>query len=196
MKASKQKEQPIYERISSEITGRLAIKPAEAQMLYNYLAGVKGLHVDIGCLWGGTAILAALAGCKHVYTLDIMRAGYWESGDPETGTIPSCGAILDNFMRFGVAHKISVIKGRSDPWLIDVGIKPATVLIDGGHDYEAVKKDIENVTQVCTDYMFIHDYNSGGAHPGITKAIKEADLAEWELVDVVETLAVFLKRKD
>jgi hypothetical protein len=104
----------LYDHIQEHITGRMAITRPEAALMAKYASGA-GLYVEIGCLWGGTAILAALVGAGKVITIDFMRGGFWENGDPACNhLVPSAGIVLDNFARFGVAHRISVYKGESD----------------------------------------------------------------------------------
>ena len=75
----------LYDRISNKMIGRLATFPEELDLLVKYTE-TEGDHLEIGCLWGGTAVLVALAKIKkkvsgHVYTVDFMQGGMWVKGD-------------------------------------------------------------------------------------------------------------------
>ena len=104
----------LYDHISKNITGRIAlISRLEAKVLERYTAR-EGDHVEIGCLWGATAILAALAKKEakvegHVYTIDKMSGGYWQTGDKGYyNRVPTKKTVMQNFERTGTLHDITV----------------------------------------------------------------------------------------
>lgn len=191
----------LYDDISARITGRLAIRREEADVLEFLLKGQAGLHVEIGTLWGGTAILAALAkGKGKVITIDYMQGGYWDTGDPDVVNHPrpSMQAIMDNLIRFKVDRMVDVIKAPSHPWPLDGKQKPVSILIDGGHDYESCSRDWLNAKEIARQYVIFHDYNNAAVlgydpHPGVYRAVNYGpkQCPEWQLHGVYGTLAVF-----
>src|SRR5512139_432686 len=161
----------------SPMTGRLAlISEAEAALLARY-AAIPGDHVDIGCLWGGTAILAALAkrdaGQRgQVLTIDPMTGGWWDSEDPALHLRPTKEIIESNFARFHLHENIQLIPKTSDPWPVARRYRVTSILIDGDHRYEAVAADWRNASATPARYILFHDYNSQ-KHPGVQKAVDE-----------------------
>ena len=191
----------IVESINNNIIGRLAIFGIEeARAIYDVVQE-PGDHLEIGCLWGGTAILAALAKRENnvpgqVYTIDFMQGGYWVHGDPSVGfAIPTQTKVLDNINTFDVADLVTVIKASSNPLPIEKNIRPVSVLIDGGHSYEACLQDWENVNKLDPKFVLIHDYGTG-KHPGVQSVVDEVILkdANWNCVKVVNTMVV-MERK-
>ena len=70
---------------------------------------------------------------------------------------------------------INIIKGNSNKVLIEINLdKIDYVFLDGGHKYETVKNDLENLTQVIHNNGIIlcDDYDLSYA-PGVKKAIDE-----------------------
>lgn len=165
----------LYQEINAKITGRLALlSEAEADLLAQ-VVDIPGDHVEIGTLWGGTAILAALVKERknrrgHVYTIDYMQGGYWQTGDPGCkNAVPTPTAILDNLCKFGIAHRVSVIKWSSYPWPLPERIRPASVLIDGGHDYSSVFHDWISVKALAPRFVCFHDV--GKTHPDVLQVV-------------------------
>jgi hypothetical protein len=187
----------LTQYVMDNIEGRLALMhEGEPELLIKY-ASLEGDHVEIGCLWGGSAILAALAKRKaksegHIYTIDFMTGGYWVDGDPGAKLkVPTMKAVLDNLKTFGVDESVTVLKTFSDPWPLE-DVKPVTVLIDGGHSYEACLKDWENVKAVKPKFVLFHDYATG-KHPGVEKVVDEVVRKDedWRHVETVGTMIVF-----
>ena len=160
----------IFASIKENIEGRICVTPDEADLI---IAAVKDsdLHVEIGCLWGGTSILAALAGAKKVYTIDPMAGGYWDKGDPDSGgKKPSVQAILANFAAFGVADRIQAIRSSSRPWPL-IAMQPDTIFIDGDHSYEGCLADWTVATKIAKRAVLVHDVDE--RHPGVIRVINE-----------------------
>tara|TARA_Y100000590_G_scaffold255870_1_gene287362 strand:+ start:677 stop:1318 length:642 start_codon:yes stop_codon:yes gene_type:complete len=70
---------------------------------------------------------------------------------------------------------INIIKGNSNKILQEIKIEVFDyVFLDGGHKYETVKNDLNNLTKVIKNYGVIlcDDYNLNYA-PGVKKAIDE-----------------------
>jgi predicted O-methyltransferase YrrM len=90
--------------IRNKMNGEMALTDEVAQLLAD-LVGNSEIHIEIGAFWGGSAILAALAGARRVITIESREQFENVTTD----------AILDNFVRCGVAHRISMVKVRSNP---------------------------------------------------------------------------------
>ena len=70
---------------------------------------------------------------------------------------------------------VNIIKGNSNKVLKEINVnKFDYVFLDGGHKYETVKKDLENLTQIVNNNgtILCDDYNLSYA-PGVKKAIDE-----------------------
>jgi hypothetical protein len=180
----------IYDDVSAKIIGRVAIQKAEADYLEKLYSDCRGLHVEIGTLWGGTAIHAALAKpAGMVVTIDYMKLGYWDDGDPDVpGEKLSKGVIFANFDAFMVSDKIKVIEASSFPLPLDFDLIPETVFIDAGHDRSEVLQDWESVKDITQKYVIFHDY---GRLQGVTDAVDSIKDKNWKLKEVFETLAIF-----
>ena len=69
---------------------------------------------------------------------------------------------------------VNIIKGDSNKMLKEISSKFDYVFLDGGHKYETVKNDLNNLTQVINNggIIFCDDYNLSYA-PGVKKAIDD-----------------------
>ena len=70
---------------------------------------------------------------------------------------------------------VNIIKGNSNKVLKEINVdKFDYVFLDGGHKYETVKKDLENLTQIVNNNgtILCDDYDLSYA-PGVKKAIED-----------------------
>lgn len=188
----------LYDEISRKIIGRVAVMPAEAEALSKY-ASLEGDYLEIGCLWGGTAILAALSKIEngvdgHIYTVDFMRGGFWVYGDPGADNeVPSYTKVVLNLKAFAVENRVSVIVSESSPLPLPKGVSPRVVMIDGDHRFEGCMTDWLNAKTLKPDYVMLHDYDE--KHLGVMRAvdqITEHD-SDYKLIEKINTLIVFEK---
>ncbi len=185
-----------FKRLSG-MTGRLALtRELEAECLAQF-AAIPGDHVEIGCLWGGTALVAILAKKDadlpgDVYTIDTMTGGWWDTKDPEIGEPPTFEAVKSNLRKFGVLKRVHVIRAKSDPWPLPETVKPTSIFIDGDHRYEGVSLDWKNASKIATKYILLHDYNSKN-HPGVQKLVDEIAKRDpnWRYIKTYNSIAVF-----
>lgn len=180
----------IYDEISQDIIGRIAISKDEADLLAS-ITKKSSLHIEVGCLWGATAILAALAGAKRVYTVDTMKGWWWETGDPVAKQKPTPEIILENFRKFGVEKQIQAIRSNSNPWPL-LGIYPDTFFIDGDHSFEGFKHDWNIAIQITQKAIIAHDVDN--KHPGIVKALSEISSPLWRESKRVGRSVLFQKQ--
>jgi len=102
---------------------------------------------------------------KTIYYNFIIRS------DPYN--IKSVNKLLRKFEK-----NINIIKGNSNDVLKEINLDGIDyVFLDGGHKYETVKNDLENLTQIVNNKgtILCDDYNLSYA-PGVKKAIDECVL--------------------
>jgi hypothetical protein len=167
-------------RIDRLIDGWMLTTPHDAGVLAQMVKHAGGGdHLEIGTAWGGSAILAALV--KRQWRL----GGKVLCFDPivgDEGIIkhPDGERIIrDNFKQFGLQDEIELITKPFDFDLLN-GRQFSSILIDGGHQYDTVKRDWWGARQAGTKYILVHDYAHEYKHD-VVRAIKE-DCEGWEVV--------------
>ena len=99
---------------------------------------------------------------KTIYYKYIIRL------DPYS--VDSVRRLLKKFQK-----NVNIIKGNSNKVLKEIDVnKFDYVFLDGGHKYETVKKDLENLTQIVNNNgtILCDDYDLSYA-PGVKKAIED-----------------------
>lgn len=89
----------------------------------------------------------------------------------------------------GNRDRIQFIKGDSTKLVLDDGVDVS--FIDGGHDYEVVKQDIERFAPITRTLLLFHDYSDLPMHEGVKRALDEWETDEWEKIDQVDTISVY-----
>ena len=148
------------------------------------------LYLEIGTLWGGTAIIAALAGATKVITIDSMDGLRWHEPDPWfPDEMVTKERILANFHAFGVEDIIELIHAKSYPFPLK-NIYPDITLIDGGHE-EEVGHDWESVKDITKSMVLFHDYGNEKL-PMITHVVNNVANVDpnWKLLGRVDCTAV------
>ena len=162
----------IYNQVNSKI--KMGMNYFDIYILTQAIINSgNGNHLEIGSLFGGSAIIAALT--KKEF--DIGGSIYCIDDTKATGK----DYITDNLKLFGVNDRVSLHIGKSNPFPLQQRFSSA--LIDAGHDYQSCITDWNNVKQVTDKYIIIHDYDPG--HPGVVKASREA-MQEWVPVHLSE----------
>ena len=185
----------VYDHIHKHITGRIAVTREEGKLLFDAIRPGE-LYVEVGCLWGGTAALAAHK-AGHVITIDFMHGGFWSNGDPARGyKIPTPGTLLDNLAGFGVAHKVSVIKKSCEPWPMSDVIKPDIMLVDGDHSFEGCSRDWNTASRLAKRAILVHDYHKEtGDHPGVVSMVDKVAMNDdkWIMAERAQSMLLFLR---
>lgn len=186
----------IVDRVNKRLIGRVALNGDDQALLLAETVAIPGIHTEVGCLWGGTAILAALAKQRanvsgHVFSLDVMMGGFWETEDPEVHKRPAPSDIYENLLRLGVAGSVSVIRASSFPWPLADHLDPVTALIDGDHSYQGCLRDWESLKERVKWKIIFHDYHP--YYPGVLKVIEEHVRPDrnWEECAQVGRMIVF-----
>lgn len=145
--------------------------------------GEVPIAVDIGVARGRSTILLAHAG------LAVVAVSLWD--DPAEGTQEE---FVANARRAGAHGLVAVLRGDSGkvcervmPVLAD---KVALLFVDGGHDYETVRKDATGWTPMMAvgGYALWHDYGQGSKFGGVNKAVDEwleHEAGAWQVIGQV-----------
>jgi len=163
--------------------------PEERELLTQLAKDVPagGLILEIGCLYGGTSAVLALAAPKaNMISIDDFSwspEGYGESSPERT---------RENLAKVG-AKNTEVIKADSrevcKTWNTHINL----LWVDGGHSFEFVYSDLHNFGRFA-DVIAVHDYKNP-AWLTIEKAIETflSKNKEWRIDQVVGMVAVLRK---
>lgn len=186
----------LFIEINRTIAGHVCMHAPEARLLAKavYLAG-DGDHLEIGSMWGGSAILAArvkqhygLAG--KVVCVDPLTDGDCSPGFP--GGHPDEAIVRGNFAMMGVADRLELHTVYSSPWPFDSSRRFASALVDGNHFAPWPLTDWQNVRRVC-DLVLYHDLYPH--EPAVMEAVAiiRAD-PEWQEIEQSGSLAAWRRR--
>lgn len=176
-----------YGLISKNMIGRIAMLPREAELVEKYAALCK-TWLEIGTLWGGSAILAALARDDIQATAIDPMQGYYGEADryDEHERTPSVDAFYENLRIFGVEERVKLIQTSSAPFPFD-GIADG-ILIDGAHDYDSVLHDVQEACKHACKWILAHDTND----EAVNKAVDDGlDWGAWHEVEASPIMRVF-----
>ena len=178
----------IYDDIVSGIDGRIGVSASEAKLI-EFIVKASATHIETGCLWGGTAILAALAGAQYVMTLDPMRGGWWDSGDPVVGKKPTPEIVAANLRHFRLHGRVDVVMERSWPWRFPEAT-PDSFFIDGDHSFDGCYTDWLIASSITRHFVLLHDCDD--LHPGVQQVVGIArHTPGWFFYNQVKSLVVF-----
>lgn len=150
----------------------------------------NGDHLEVGTLYGASAILAALTKQQfglsgRVYCVDPFIDGNIDPTIKELTTFEvSPERVRRNAERLGVSLNVAKmpfaeyeIKGRF-----------ASAYIDGDHSYEGVKADWEKASKHVDRLVFFDDYNDA-RFPGVKRFIDELEEPGWQK-EIIGQIAV------
>ena len=160
--------------VDKRLIGRMALHGYDEAELIAKTVEAPGLHIEIGCLWGGTAILAALAkkmnkAAGHIVSIDYMLGKFWNDEDPEIHKQPIPQDVYMNMIRFRVEGEISVLRCSSYPFPLAGHIKPITAFIDGDHSEKGCRRDWESLKDITETHIMFHDYHK--YYPGVQAVV-------------------------
>lgn len=170
-----------YRHVASKIEGRIACDEPAGVLLQETVAEFPGDYIEIGTLYGGTAILAAMACTGDVYAIDPMD-GYYQTGrrDSAAQMIPSIQIFERNLTTFGV--NVTLFPHKHPPWpgalanhYFGVGF------IDGDHTYEGARADYLALRNRCDCIIF-----DNTEKPEVLKAATEAEEDGWNVLEHLE----------
>jgi hypothetical protein len=173
-----------FEYVNDLIQGHICMTKEEAEVLAKKVC-VDGDHLEIGTMWGGSAILAALVKQDYGFEGKVVVIDPFCDSDGAHGH-PNADIFWSNAEKLGVKDRMELIQEYSHPWPLK-DRKFATALIDGNHNDPWPERDWNNVKE-CADVVLIHDYcHRESAVFALVESI------EWPRVGEVERLVVFEK---
>lgn len=182
----------LFSGINSVMTGHICMHEPEAELLAQVIqyAG-DGDHLEIGSMWGGSALLAAKVKCisglsGKVVCVDPLTDFDCSPGYP--GGKPEKHIIEENFKRLCLSNRLEFHKTYSSPWPFSRKRYFSSALIDGNHFAPWPGIDWQNVSQHAEIVIF-HDYYPH--EPEVTRVVNLA-LADprWRKFDQEGSLVV------
>ena len=181
----------IIKHVKENMIGRIADEQDNVKKMMQYvlLAG-HGNHLEIGTLFGGSAICVALLKIAmgyegDVYCIDPLDGyykgtNYERENDIETNLPINIETVLENAEMFGVIHRIKVVESKSIPFPFH-NVEFSSAYIDGDHWGETPLIDIVNAGMVTSRFIIVDNYDD--KHPDVIKACKMAEqLPDWKIV--------------
>jgi predicted O-methyltransferase YrrM len=162
--------------IHEKIEGRYAGEPYDWGLMSQMIVWANGgNHLEIGTLFGGSAILAALTKREfslsgQVTCVDPLTGYYGNPIDVQSKTNVTADAVRRNADIFGANERIELITKLSQPWPLGER-RFASAFIDGAHDYASVMSDWENCSKFVDGVIQFDNF----------------DLRHYEIAQVVMT---------
>ena len=183
----------IVRHVDNNIIGRLANKYGDIELdnvhvLLDFVSRAGGgNHLEIGTLFGGSAIAVALLKLQLVQTGVIICIdpldGYYKmdgSGKDISGFPVTAEILFRNIEKFFVGDRILVMRSYSQ-LCSNLGIQFSTAYIDGDHKHGTPLRDWLLVEDMVSKYVIFD--NCDDKHPDVQDACEEAeDDPEWECV--------------
>jgi len=183
---------PLVEAI---ISGKFTMEIDNAAAIAQCVSACTGDYLEIGVLYGGSAILAAFFCRGKVYGVDPFG---WGPNQTKHPVVPSAGVVKMNATKFGLHNVIQVFTQTHPPLPPELEDKRFDVaFIDGDHSFDGTMADWQNLKDRVDKYMLFHDVNlshdKSHAAGEVFDIAKEED--EWEEVYRVGKMGV-LRRID
>lgn len=175
-----------FEHVSYFMIGRIAMQPREAELVEKYASQCSS-WLEIGTLWGGSAILAALTRPDiQVTCIDPMHGYYGDKdmADSQKRT-PSVAALQDNLHRFGVSERVTLLEQSSDPF---PEVEADGILVDGAHDYDSVLHDVQAACAHARKWILCHDINDEVVNDAVNAGLA---WGVWREVEASPCMRVF-----
>lgn len=155
----------IFKEISRLIEGRACGNAHKAGILAQVVADSgDGDHLEIGTLFGASAILAAVVKEKYniegrIICIDPLTGYYGLPKDPESQTVPSAKLVMSNADVFGVRDRIELITELSEPWPLPSCLF-ASAYIDGDHKNGQPWRDFLAIQGMVDRYIVFDDLDT------------------------------------
>ena len=200
----------ITNLVKRDIIGRIGnvvrkqvINNVEVVMEYVLRAG-GGNHLEIGTLFGGSAIPVALAKKKYnqpgmVVCVDPLN-GYYQDKWPRANMVDKVTKIpvtpttlFQNIDTFGVGDRVMVLRSKSEVIANLVDMRFTTAYIDGDHWGIEPLNDWNLVRNIVSRYVIFDNYDE--SHPEVKQACALADIdLDWRCV-YQEGISYVVERK-
>ena len=184
--------------IKNKIEGRTIFYPHEAGVMAQMIYDARHSdHVEIGTLFGASAILVAMVKDRfsmhgNVYCVDPLEMRKVTLDDLGTGTKASSDLVMKNAECLGVADRIKIVLAPSYPWPLE-NKTFGTGYIDGDHWNGMPSKDWNNLKDRVKYGIIIDDYCIG--KPEVQDVVMDAfNDPNWTLIQIAGAMA-FLRRR-
>lgn len=160
-------------------------------------------HIDIGTMWGGSAIFVALVKQKFglggkVHTIDPLDEQFFKqhkwylTGDDYL--VPTVDQMLENLKIFGVEDHIIYYQMQSADWPFSE-IRPTSAFIDGAHDFDSVLTDWQNCKSIC-NFVLFHDYTDDTSWKDIKRVVDNHAKTDpdFDLLMRADTCIAFVRK--
>lgn len=139
--------------------GSVFMHDDELRMLTRVIGWAQGDHLEIGSMWGGTAI-AACVGKEQAGQDDakVVCIDPFVETDAATRARPTERTFWENIDAAGFRDKVELHVCPSAPWPLHPDRRFGSVLIDGNHTAPWPETDWESARHV-TDLILLHDVN-------------------------------------
>jgi len=181
------------------------LSPSEAGALYDLARSARGPIVEIGS-WQGRSTAALALGSSAgnsapVFAIDDFRGvlergadGRTIEGNHQQTTPERLRANLDGA---GVNGLVRILAEPAAKALEEIPSQIELLFVDGAHDYESVKADLENYAPRLVDRGWLVCHDVTPTDPGVVRAFDElitARPAEWRICNRIDSSIVAQKR--
>lgn len=183
-----------FQKVSTGMVGRIALTAQSAYFLGAIAGSEEGDHLEVGSLYGGSAILVAVLKTiwkvpGKVYCIDPLDGYYGDNRlDPVRGLAINRYNLETNINRFGMEDKIEIIQAKSVPVPASIrSHKFSTMLVDGVHNGLGPVEDFRKYQKRIKSYILFDNYEA--KYPYVLSAVKEAlDEPGWLTYDRAENM--------
>lgn len=182
-----------YEMAITLRYGRTAMDDEDIELLCQMTQGFAR-HVEIGTLWGGSAIAVALANPDLSIVCIDPFDGYYGTYDKwAQGDTPTIQKVMANIYNFGVEKRIQLVQARSKPWPVEG--KFDTAFIDGDHNYFTVVDDWDSCRWSGCKRIAVHDWDDpdvkAAVEDRITDERKTYEQHDWKVWAQTKRMTIF-----
>jgi hypothetical protein len=165
------------------LRGRACVSDEELDLIARTVAGAgDGHHLEIGSMWGGTAIAAARAKKDAGHSGKIICVDSFIGSDGEWGTA-SPQVFWQNIEAAKVRERVELHVCPSDPWPFRARVKFVSALIDGDHGAPWPQTDWDNVSRVCP-LILVHDVGRDQACTDLHNRL--LDDPDWRVLEYAQ----------
>jgi len=178
----------IVEIVKRDITGRIADEQNNTlYMLETLIMAGGGDHLEIGTLFGGSAIAAALTKQRYklegdIYCIDPLDGYYGTGVKDQCDLVPSVEIFMKNLRDFKVEGIVYGVPEKSHPFPNVLARNTfTTAYIDGDHWGTGPMNDWWNVKDRVKNFVVFD--NADVRHPAILETIRyiEDNEKDWSL---------------
>ena len=174
-----------------------SLTDGESEKLAELASGRSVL--EVGSYHGYSAILATLAGARHVVAVDVHAVA--DTLRPGSSAVvydefpPFSVTMRRNLRVYGVRDRVTIVAGRSQivlPALAELGTRVDLVFVDGDHGHDAALEDFRNGSRLLNEdgILVAHDCDADVC-PQVLEAWGEFLSDRGGKVEQVDTMGIW-----